>query len=77
MIHPGYSRMEWWGLVLIFIGIGTTPLAIVAFQIFRGSITLQDYGTAVLFLLAVGGNCIAAGLGVLGLESVLSRRKSR
>lgn len=75
MNQPKYSQVKWLGLALVFIAFGLIPLTILAFAIFRPSLSEQDCGMAVAGLMALSGASLAAGVAVLGFESLFGQRR--
>ena len=67
---PKFSQLRWLAFVLVFIGIGgLIPSTILAFAIFRPSLSEQDYGTVVGGLACLSGGSFTAGVGILILEA--------
>jgi hypothetical protein len=73
---PRYSRLKWLGIVLMFAAFGIVLLPLIAFAIFRPSLSDQDQQAAVAGLFALTGGSLAAGMMVLVFESRRNRRKS-
>jgi hypothetical protein len=76
MNHRRFSQLKWLGIFLILIAFGLIPLTLLAFAIFRPSLSEQDNGMAVAGLMVLSGDSLAAGVGILVLESRFSQRNS-
>ena len=74
MNPPRYSKLKRFGLVLVFVAFGLIPLTLIAFVIFPPPLGKQDYDMAVAGLMVLSGGSLAAGVGILILESRLSRK---
>jgi hypothetical protein len=75
--QPGNPQLKRLGLGLVFVAFALIPFAMVGLAIFHPSLSEQDYGAAVLYLMVPSGASLGAGFLILDLEIRLSRRKPK